>query len=301
MGIKIAYHPVYEYPLPEGHRFPMEKYGLLKEQLLYEGVFQESHFFEPTALEEDLLLLTHTSEYWQKLVDQQLSAKEIRKIGFPMSPLLVERGRHIAQGTLQCAIHALNHGIALNIAGGTHHSFAGHGEGFCIFNDMAIAANALLHQKRVKKILMVDLDVHQGNGTAKIFEHNERVFTFSMHGDKNYPLHKEKSDLDIPLPDGIEDNEYLFLLKENLEYLISKVCPDIIFFQAGVDVLATDKLGRLSLTEQGCKTRDEIVFTYAHRHQIPIVVTMGGGYSPRIKNILNAHANTYKMAKEIYF
>lgn len=300
MGIRIAYHPIYEYPLPEGHRFPMEKYGLLKEQLLYEGVFQEEHFFQPAALEEEYLLLTHTPEYWQKLTGQRLSAKEIRKIGFPMTPLLVERGRHIAQGTFQCALYALENGIALNIAGGTHHSFAGHGEGFCIFNDMAIAANLLLYQKRVKKVLMVDLDVHQGNGTAKIFEDNAKVFTFSMHGDKNYPLHKEKSDLDVPLPDGIEDNAYLALLKQQLESLISKVSPDVIFYQAGVDVLATDKLGRLSITEQGCKTRDEIVFSIANRYQIPIVVTMGGGYSPLIKHILNAHANTYKMAKEIF-
>ncbi|MBK7007354.1 MAG: histone deacetylase [Saprospiraceae bacterium] len=300
MGIKIAYHPIYEYPLPEGHRFPMEKYGLLKEQLIYEGVFVEDHFFQPTALAEDDLLLTHTAEYWGKLLNQTLSPKEIRKIGFPMSPLLVERGRHIAHATYECALSALQYGIALNIAGGTHHSFSGHGEGFCIFNDMAIAANILLHKTWVKKILMVDLDVHQGNGTASIFCSNKSVFTFSMHGDKNYPLHKEKSDLDLPLPDGTDDAVYLALLNQTLEPLINKEAPDILFYQAGVDVLATDKLGRLNLTEQGCKRRDEIVFSCAHKYQIPVVVTMGGGYSPLLKNILNAHVNTFKMAKEVY-
>ncbi|MBP9193923.1 MAG: histone deacetylase [Saprospiraceae bacterium] len=300
MGIKIAYHPIYEYPLPEGHRFPMEKYGLLKEQLIYEGVFGDDHFFEPVALGEEDVLLTHTSEYWYKLLNQSLSPKEIRKIGFPMSPLLVERGRHIAHGTYECALYALSTGVALNIAGGTHHSFAGHGEGFCIFNDMAIAANILLDKNLVKKILIVDLDVHQGNGTASIFRSNKNVFTFSMHGDKNYPLHKEQSDLDIPLPDGTEDSVYHAILNQTLEPLINKVVPDIIFYQAGVDVLSTDKLGRLNLTEYGCKRRDEIVFSSAHKYLIPVIVTMGGGYSPLLKNILNAHVNTYKIAKEIY-
>lgn len=300
MGIKIAFHPIYEYPLPEGHRFPMEKYGLLKEQLIYEGVFADGHFFEPGALVEQDVLLTHTPEYWNKLLTQSLSPKEIRKIGFPMSPLLVERGRHIAQGTYECALFALQNGIALNIAGGTHHSFAGHGEGFCIFNDMAIAANILIRKKLVKKILIVDLDVHQGNGTASIFQDQKNVFTFSMHGDKNYPLHKEKSDLDIPLADGTKDNDYLTILNQTLGPLIQKVVPDILFYQAGVDVLATDKLGRLNLSEHGCKSRDEIVLCCAHKYQIPVVVTMGGGYSPLLKNILNAHVNTYKMAKEIY-
>lgn len=298
--IKIAYHPIYEYPLPEGHRFPMEKYGLLKAQLLHEGIFDEKDFFTPEALDTDSLLLTHTELYLQKLLTQQLSAKEIRKIGFPMTPLLVERGRHIANGTFQCCLYALEFGVSLNIAGGTHHSYADHGEGFCIFNDMAVAARLLLHRRLAKKIVFVDLDVHQGNGSASIFQNDERVFTFSMHGEKNYPLHKEKSDLDVALADHTRDDDYLKILKENLYQIIEKEKPDFIFYQSGVDILQTDKLGRLDITPYGCRLRDEIVFESARKYEIPIVATMGGGYSPDIRDILNAHANTYKVARSVF-
>ncbi len=296
--IKIAYSPVYKYSLPPGHRFPMMKYELIPEQLLYEGTIQENQFFHPNKLDERTLLLTHTKEYWSKLKHQALSAKEIRKIGFPMLDSLVQRGRYIAQGTIDCALHALEFGCAMNIAGGTHHSFSDRGEGFCVFNDFAICSNYLLDQQIVRKILICDLDVHQGNGTANIFENNDRVFTFSMHGAKNYPTKKENSDLDIGLPDGTRDDLYLKTLEEHLFTIIEKVKPDIILYLSGVDVLETDKLGRLALSMEGCKKRDQIVFETASHYQIPIAVSMGGGYSVRLSDIVEAHANTFRVAMD---
>lgn len=299
--LKIAYDAIYKYQLPEGHRFPMEKYELLPEQLLYEGTIIEEQFFAPGPASDELILLTHTHAYYQKLKKQQLDKKEIRKIGFPMTPNLIERGTHIAHGTYLGAKYAMKYGVAMNIAGGTHHSFSDRGEGFCVFNDIAIAANALLQESLAKKILVIDLDVHQGNGTAKIFENNPNVFTFSMHGEKNYPLKKEHSDLDIGLPDKTDDDTYLNKLREILEPLLDKVQPEFIFFLSGVDVLKTDKLGRLHLTLKGCKQRDRMVLESCKRHQIPVMVSMGGGYSQQIRHIIEAHANTFRLAQEIFF
>jgi acetoin utilization deacetylase AcuC-like enzyme len=298
--LKIAYHPIYKYDLPPGHRFPMVKYELLPEQLLYEGTVSERQFFRPEALSEEVLLLTHDEEYWQKLKNQTLSAKEIRGIGFPMTPHLVQRGRHIANGTLQCALYARQYGAALNIAGGTHHAFSYKGEGFCVFNDIAIAANYLLHEGLASRILVIDLDVHQGNGTAQIFGHDPRVFTFSMHGAKNYPVRKEQSSLDIGLPDGADDNHYLRILRETLPRLFDDFQPDMVFYQSGVDVLATDKLGRLSLSLSGCKERDRLVLYTCKINHVPVAVSMGGGYSDRLSLIIEAHANTYRVAGEVF-
>ncbi|MBX2845367.1 MAG: histone deacetylase [Saprospiraceae bacterium] len=299
--LKIAYSPIYKYTLPAGHRFPMEKYELLPEQLLHEGTVTSANFFAPKRLSETEILWTHTSEYWEKLKTQRLSRKEARPIGFPMSKALVERGRVIAHGTIECCLHAMEHGVSMNIAGGTHHAYADHGEGFCVFNDFAIAANYLFQHELVKQILIVDLDVHQGNGNAKIFQHRPEVFTFSMHGAKNYPLRKEKSDLDIALPDQCDDSLYLRLLHEALPALIDRVQPDLILYQSGVDVLESDKLGRLSMSRAGCRQRDEFVFSTAHRNNIPVAVSMGGGYSPRIADIIDAHANTFRMAQQVFF
>ena len=299
--LKIAFSNIYKYDLPEKHRFPMEKYELLPEQLLYEGTVELENFFEPPKIEEANILLTHENEYWEKLKSQKLSSKEIRAIGFPMSERLVKRGQHIAQGTVSATKFAFENGIAMNIAGGTHHSFTYKGEGFCLLNDIAIAANYLLSQKKVQKILIVDLDVHQGNGTAQIFENNDAVFTFSMHGAKNYPTRKEKSDLDIGLPDKTGDQLYLKSLKDTLPYLIDLTEPEFIFYLAGVDVLETDKLGRLSLSMEGCKNRDAFVFEVCKKNGIPLVVSMGGGYSEKITHIIEAHANTYRMAQQIFF
>jgi acetoin utilization deacetylase AcuC-like enzyme len=298
--IKIAYHPIYKYPLPEGHRFPMEKYDLLKGQLEYEGIYNEEDFFMPDELDDDLLRITHTQDYLDKLYKQTLSDKEIRAIGFPMTPLLVKRGKYIANGTYLAALHALDAGAGMNIAGGTHHSFADRGEGFCIFNDIAVSANILLQHHGIKKILIIDLDVHQGNGTARIFHNEDRVFTLSVHGANNYPLRKEKSDMDIGLKDKTLDHEYLSIIKDVIPNLINDQKPDIIFYQSGVDVLESDKLGRLSLTMEGCKHRDEIIFKNAYQYQIPIVTSMGGGYSTKISDIVNAHTNTYRVAQDYF-
>lgn len=299
--LRISFSPIYRYPLPEGHRFPMIKYDLLPEQLVYEGTVSESQFFAPRPLDEEEILLTHTEEYWDKLINGTLSYKEARKIGFPMTDLLVHRGRHISQGTYQCAHYALENGIAMNIAGGTHHAYADRGEGFCVLNDFAIAANLLLKEGTVKQVLIVDLDVHQGNGTAHIFQDDPRVFTFSMHGAKNYPLRKEQSDLDIGLPDGAEDDLYLITLSNHLPRLIDEVQPDIIFYLSGVDILSTDKLGRLALTMEGCRQRDQFVFEQCQKNRIPVVVSMGGGYSERVATVVEAHANTFREAQRIFF
>ncbi len=299
--LKIAYSPIYKYSLPEGHRFPMMKYELLPEQLLYEGTITEDSFFHPEALSESVILDTHDKVYWQKLKEQTLTVKEIRKIGFPLSPELVTRGTHISQGTIDCARYAQQYGVALNIAGGTHHAFTDRGEGFCLLNDIAIASNYLLSQSLATQILVVDLDVHQGNGTAKIFEHEDRVFTFSMHGAKNYPTKKETSNLDIGLPDKTEDSLFLETLKNTLPRLIDEVQPDFIFYLSGVDILATDKLGRLSMTIQGSKERDSFVFQTCKKNKIPVAVSMGGGYSERLADIIEAHANTFRMAQDTFF
>ncbi len=299
--MKVAYSPVYSYNLlPDGHRFPMEKYDLLPQQLLHEGTLTESDFFSPEMLSEEEILRTHSQTYWEKLKSGALSRHEIRAMGLPFHETLVKRGRHISKGTLECAYHALREGVALNIAGGTHHSYADRGEGFCMFNDFAIASNELLHHQVVNQVLIVDLDVHQGNGTAHLFEKNSKVFTFSMHGAHNYPLKKEKSDLDVGLPDHIEDDEYLKLLSDHLPELVKSVNPDIVFYLSGVDVLATDKLGRLGLSIEGCRLRDEMVFQLCHDRNIPVAVSMGGGYSTHIKDIIEAHANTFRVAKAIY-
>jgi acetoin utilization deacetylase AcuC-like enzyme len=214
---------------------------------------------------------------------------------------LVERERIINQGTIDAANFALEYGVAMNIAGGTHHAFTDRGEGFCLLNDIAIAANYLLKNNKARKVLVVDLDVHQGNGTAEIFQNNPDVFTFSMHGKGNYPMHKEISDLDIELEDKTDDKTYLKILKETLPKLIDEQEPDFIFFQSGVDVLATDKLGRLGMTIAGCKERDKIVFEQCFKNEIPVVASMGGGYSEKIAHIIEAHANTYRLAQDIYF
>lgn len=278
----------------------MLKYELIPEQLLHEGTITGDQLFAPEPCEQDDVLLTHDREYLAKLVNQTLSAAEQRKIGFPQSPQLTLRELVITQGTIDCCYHAMKHGVALNIAGGTHHAFRDRGEGFCLLNDMAIAAQVLLKQQRAKQILIIDLDVHQGNGTASIFEHNPHVFTFSMHGAHNYPFHKEKSDLDIGLKDGTDGSTYHKLLADALPALIEKIQPDFAFYLSGVDVLETDKFGKLQLTIDDCRERDAFVFRLLKQHRIPVTVAMGGGYSPDVRTIVNAHCNTFRVASEIY-
>ena len=299
--LKIAYNPIYCHPLPEGHRFPMLKYELIPEQLIYEGTCTEENFFSPTEVAKHWVLGVHDEKYFNDLLSLNLDPKMERRIGFPISEMLVMRELVITQGTIDCCHFALKNGISMNIAGGTHHAYANKGEGFCLLNDVAIAANYLLENQIVNKILVVDLDVHQGNGTAVIFQNEPRVFTFSMHGKENYPLKKENSDLDIELPTYCEDEQYLHILFKTLPQLIDRQKPEFIFFISGVDILASDKLGKLKVSMEGCRRRDEFVFEQAIKHKIPIVVSMGGGYSPRISDIVEAHCNTFRLAEKMYF
>lgn len=296
----IAYDPIYAHSLPEGHRFPMLKYELIPQQLLYEGTIQHEHIFSPLPCAHEIVLWTHTPEYLNKLLFQELNASEQRHMGFPQSEQLTQRELIITQGTIDCCNVAFDLGMALNVAGGTHHAFSDKGEGFCLLNDFAIAANFLLRKDMARKILIIDLDVHQGNGTAKIFENDDRVFTFSMHGEHNYPFRKEKSDLDVSLKDGTTDEIYLPLLSEHLSTLIRSVRPDFAFFLSGVDTLATDKFGKLKMSLEGCRKRDEIVFSLLKQNNIPCTVAMGGGYSADIKIIVEAHCNTFRVAKSLY-
>lgn len=298
--IRIAYHPLFAHPLPEGHRFPMLKYELIPEQLLYEGLIAAGNLFEPELLEEENILLSHTLAYWVQLRDLTLSSKAQRRIGFPLSAQLIERELRIAQGTIDGALFAKENGIAFNVAGGTHHAGSDWGEGFCLLNDQAIAANYLLNKKLADRILIVDLDVHQGNGTAEIFALESRVYTFSMHGEKNFPFRKEISDLDVGLDDGMADQAYLGILEKHLPDLIRRHQPDFVFYLSGVDVLKTDKLGKLSLSREGCRERDRLVLQCCKDHRLPVQVSMGGGYSPAIKDIVEAHCNTFKMGFDLF-
>jgi acetoin utilization deacetylase AcuC-like enzyme len=298
--IKIAFDPIYAHTLPENHRFPMLKYELIPEQLLHEGTCTEANFFKPSSCLPEIILQTHDKSYLEKLLNQQLSPSEQRKIGFPQSLALIQRELIITQGTIDCALFALQNGCSLNIAGGTHHAFADRGEGFCLLNDQAIAANYLINQQLSRKILIIDLDVHQGNGTAKLLENEPRIFTFSMHGLSNYPFHKEKSDLDIGLLDGTTSESYLAILEEALPKLIKSVQPDFAFYLAGVDILSTDKFGKLKVSLEACKQRDVFVLTQLKKNNIPFAVTLGGGYSPDIKIIIEAHCNTFRTAIDLF-
>ena len=298
--IPVAYDPIYRLPLPENHRFPMEKYELLPQQLLLEGTCEPSDFFTPTKVALENVLRIHNKEYVTRLINLNLSKREIRNIGFPLTKKLVERELIIAGGTVMGCEKALKTGIAMNIAGGTHHAFQDCGEAFCLLNDQAIAAQYLLDQKKASQILILDLDVHQGNGTAAIFKSNPKIFTLSVHGAKNYPFQKEKSDLDIELEDETDDKKYLDKIKKIIPALIDNIKPDFIFYLSGVDVLGTDKLGRLNLTIEGCKERDTFVLKQCNDRNIPLQCSMGGGYSKDIKVIIEAHANTYRAAKTIY-
>ncbi len=299
--LKIAFDPVYIHPLPERHRFPMLKYELIPEQLVYEGTCRQENFFSLGPVDHKWVLRVHSKDYLQSLLEGTLDARAQRKIGFEWSELLVRRELCIVQGTITCCHYALDYGVAFNVAGGTHHAYADHGEGFCLLNDVAVAAAYLLENKLTEKVLVIDLDVHQGNGTASIFRDQPSVFTFSMHGRDNYPLHKEQSDLDVELLTGCTDEIYLQLLSENLSVLMDKVRPGFIFYVSGVDILKTDKLGKLALSREGCGKRDEMVFRKALDYGIPVATVMGGGYSPQIADIVEAHCNTFRIAADLYF
>ena len=297
--IKVAWHPDYIAPLPDKHRFPMEKYDLIPSQLIHHGIIESKQLFQPDIISEMDILNVHDEKYLRDLETGSLNPKAVRKLGLPLTPLMVEREKRIMQGTLDNAISALDTKVSFNIAGGTHHSYRDSGEGFCLLNDIAIAAQYLLNEKGLRS-LVVDLDVHQGNGTAKIFESEANVFTFSMHGEKNYPLKKDSSDLDIGLPDHITDKEYLSILDRKLNEVLDQFQPDFIFYQSGVDPLESDKLGRLSLTKKGLLERDQFVFKKCDLNNIPVAVSMGGGYSPDISDIVDAHCQTFEAAMNLF-
>ena len=299
--LKIAHDKIYNHPLKENHRFPMIKYELIPEQLIIENTCKENNFFSPGDIEDNVILLTHESNYYNKLINQKLEKKEIRAIGFPMSQKLIQREKKIVQGTVECALNSIKYGISMNIAGGTHHAFTDRAEAFCILNDQAIAANFLIKNSYCERILILDLDVHQGNGTAEIFRENKNVFTASFHGQKNYPFRKEISDFDYGFNDGTSDKEYLDKIKHDVPRLIDSFEPDFIFYLSGVDISENDKLGRLSVSIRGCKERDRFVLNLCKTNRIPVQVSMGGGYSPILKDIIEAHSNTFRLAQEIYF
>lgn len=286
----------YPIPLPEDHVFPMDKYALVQEQLLYEGLIHPEQIICAPLIGEAEVLSTHSKDYWRRIKDCSFTEQEIRKIGFPASESLRDRSLSSAGGTLLSARNALKYGIGINLAGGTHHAFKSYGEGYCVLNDMAIAASCLLDENVIKKVLIVDLDVHQGNGTASIFKDNDQVFTFSMHCKDNYPMRKEISDLDVELPAYVEDAQYLALLYSVLPALIEKINPDIIFYQSGVDVLENDRLGKLKLSIEGVRLRDHFVFGTAKKYQVPIVSVMGGGYHTSLKYLVEAHTQTVRQA-----
>lgn len=298
--IKIAYCDIYAHPLPEGHRFPMLKYELIPLQLLHIGKIIKEQLFCPAPASESVIVATHDPQYWEQLRDLTLPPKEQRRIGFPLTAQLVEREVRIVQGTIEGALFAQAHGIAFNVAGGTHHAGSNWGEGFCLLNDQAIAANYLLNNGLCGRILIIDLDVHQGNGTAEIFADEPRVFTFSMHGDKNFPFRKEQSDLDLPLENGVEGAAYMNLLKENLPRVLKSFQPDFVFYLAGVDVLSSDKLGKLKLSKSDAVERDRFVFELCRSFNLPVQVSMGGGYSADIKDIVDAHCNTFTAGIDIF-
>lgn len=298
--IRLSYSERHPIPLPPGHRFPIEKYRLVREQLEYLGLIKREQLFAPAFIDDDVICWTHDAAWWARAKAHALDDREYRRIGFPKCEELVSRSISSASGTLQCALNALEDGAGMNLAGGTHHAFFDRGEGFCLLNDMAIAANYLLKREMVRRVLVIDLDVHQGNGTACIFRDEPRVFTFSMHCRDNYPLHKEQSDLDIELPAYTGDETYLALLRQHIPRLMEEFQPDIVFYQSGVDVLATDRLGKLSLTREGCRERDRVVISQARRLALPLVLVMGGGYSEHYSSIVNAHCETYQLVLELY-
>lgn len=294
---RVFYSPYYYADIGEGHVFPIRKFELVRDRLLVEGTLLPEEIVEPEPATVEDACLIHTEDYVSRLVEGTLTAKEIRKLGLPWSKSLVRRSFLATSGTINAAKTALVTGVASNLAGGTHHAYPDRGEGFCVLNDVAVAISVLRKEKLAERFLIVDLDVHQGNGTASIFASDPNVFTFSMHGAKNYPLFKENSSLDIELPDKTGDAEYLETLGESLHRL-SMYAADVIFYLAGADPYEKDKLGRLGLTIEGLKTRDEMVCNFAKENGTPIVTTMSGGYAQNIEDTVEIHCNTLRAVKK---
>jgi acetoin utilization deacetylase AcuC-like enzyme len=295
--LKAFYTDHFVLPLPDGHRFPMRKYSLLREAV---QAYAPQSLEEAPAARDDELLLAHDAAYIDRMSQGTLSANEIRQIGFPWSQQMAERARRSAGATVAAARAALVDGCAINLAGGTHHAFAGHGEGFCCYNDAAVAARVLQRDCAVRRVLVCDLDVHQGNGTASIFRDDASVFTFSMHGERNYPVRKEVSDVDVELPDGCDDNTYLSTLAHHLPRIARAFEPDAMIYLAGADPYAGDRLGRLQLSKGGLASRDRFVLELARNAAIPVTVTMAGGYAHDVNDIVDIHFTTVRTAFEVF-
>jgi acetoin utilization deacetylase AcuC-like enzyme len=295
-----AYSDRYVIDLPAHHTFPIQKYRLICQKLLAEATLTPDDLIEPGLAVDSDLLLVHTQDYVNRMEHGQMTERELRRLGLPWSPKLVQRSRSSVSGTITAARIALARGVAVNLGGGTHHAYADHGEGYCVFNDIAVAMRVLRRERVVQKALIVDLDVHQGNGTAAIFTDDADTFTFSIHGAKNYPLRKEISNLDLALPDKTGDKEYLITLAEYLPDVLKSFNPDIVFFQAGVDPFFDDRLGRLGLTHEGLKQRDEYVLWNCLHSGIPVAITIGGGYARNVDDTVEAHCNTIRAACQIF-
>jgi acetoin utilization deacetylase AcuC-like enzyme len=296
MALTVWSSSRYTFPLPEGHRFPVAKYELLRQAVIAEGSVPADRVLDPVRAADDALELVHTREYVQRFAGGLLDAAELRRLGFPWSPALVERSYRAVGGTIAATRHALAHGVAMNLAGGTHHAFPDHGEGFCVFNDVAVALRLLQRERLVRRAAVVDLDVHQGNGTHAIFAGDPDVYTFSMHGGKNYPFHKVPGTLDIELADGTGDDDYLATLREALPRVLAQSSPDLVVYIAGADPHEGDRLGRLALTFDGLARRDAFVLDSCREVGIPIAVTIGGGYGRRIEDTVAAHLGTVRIA-----
>ena len=297
---RLFYSPYYYAEIGEGHVFPIRKFELVRDLLLSEGTISAEEIVEPPPAQREDLHLVHTEDYISRLVKGTLTSKEIRRLGLPWSQSLVRRSFHAISGTIEAAKLAVQTGIASNLAGGTHHAYPDRGEGFCVLNDIAVAIRVLQREKLAERFLVIDCDVHQGNGTAFIFRDDPAIFTFSMHGAKNYPLHKERSSLDIELADGTGDTEFL----ETLEQALPRIFlhnPDVIFYLGGADPYEKDKLGRLGLTKRGLTERDQMVLEFARERHTPIVTTMSGGYAAEITDTVEIHANTIRAVKKVFF
>jgi acetoin utilization deacetylase AcuC-like enzyme len=297
--VRAFYSDHFVLPLPEGHKFPMAKYSRLRERILAEGIIAPADLHEAPLAALDDLRLVHDAQYVDAVVHGRMPADIQRRIGFPWSPQMVERSRRSVGATIAAAGAALDDGAAANLAGGTHHAFADRGEGFCVFNDVAVAARVLQRDHHARRIAIVDLDVHQGNGTAAIFKDDASVFTFSMHGDKNFPFRKETSDLDVALADGTGDDEYLALLTTHLHDVLNRHEPDFVFYLAGADPYEGDRLGRLKLTIGGLRQRDEMVLRACRDARLPVVITMSGGYALDVDAIVSIHTNTIRAAASL--
>jgi acetoin utilization deacetylase AcuC-like enzyme len=294
--VKVFYSDQFVLPLPEGHRFPMNKYSMLRERVERDGICGPGELRVPHPVTDEEILRAHEGAYLKKVVTGTLTDNEMRRIGFPWSERMVERSRRASGGTLGACSAALEEGLAANLAGGTHHAFADCGEGFCVFNDSAIAPRALRSEGLVTRVVVLDTDVHQGNGTASILRGDPNVFTFSIHGAKNYPFHKEESDLDVPLPDGADDEAFLAALSGPLDRVLDSATWDLAIFLAGADPFEDDKLGRLCVTKEGLAERDRMVLQGCWERSIPVAVTMAGGYAKRVEDTVDIHFQTIERA-----